>query len=195
LRGADGRPQPYNETAATKDMRRDVLAHNAFLSTFSITVKHPDAHYFENGELLIETARERSRYVNQSRRHYYRVFHGRFDRGGRWYGPWWQLLPSRVRKGIRINGEKTCELNVRVCQLRLLCARAGLPPWNTGSGLWLHDIDAEVCARVQARLRADAIPSLSVHDTCIVPLSAQDRARAVMDEEFARACARLAERH
>ena len=132
---------------------------------------------------------------NQSRRHYYRVFHESLNRGGRWYGPWWLLLAASVRKGIRINGEKTCQLNLRVSQLRMLCARAGLPPWNTGSGLWLQDIDAEVCARVQAHLRADGIPCLSVHDTFIVPLSAHDRTRAVMDEEFARACARLAERH
>jgi hypothetical protein len=88
------------------------------------------------------------RYINPARRDYYRVFHGNFDHGGRWYGPWWQLLPSRVREGIRIDGENTCELNIRVSQLRLLCARGGVPQWNTGYGLWLQDVDAEVCARV-----------------------------------------------
>jgi hypothetical protein len=164
-----------------------VVAHNAFLRAFSITVTHPDAHYFENGDLVIDPLK----YINPSRRDYYRVFNGNFDRGGRWYGPWWQLLPSRVRKGIRINGERTCQLNIRVSQLRLLCARGGSPQWNTGFGLWLQDVDAEVCARVQARLRADGIPCLSMHDSFIVPRSAHDRTNTVMSEEFARACARL----
>jgi hypothetical protein len=41
LRGAEGQPLPYRETASAYAMRRDVMAHNAFLQGFDITVSHP----------------------------------------------------------------------------------------------------------------------------------------------------------
>jgi hypothetical protein len=201
LRGADGTPQPYCETPAASDMRGDVLAHNAFLSTFSITVEHPDAGYASDGVLVVETA-DGDRYINPSRRDYYRVFNGSFDRGGRWSGPWWHLLPSRVREGIRINGETISKLDIRGFHLRLLCSCPGMrgrdpfdglrwPLWNTVYGFRLRYIAAEVYAHVQRRLRADAIPCLSFHASFVVPRSAHDRIVAVMNEEFDRACARL----
>ena len=260
LKSEDGKLQPYRETSATSKMRRDVLDHNAFLSKLRITVVHPDATYAADGTLVVKAGAQDLRF-NPSRRGYHRVFNGRFDLGGRWYGPYWQGLPSHVREGIRINGKETCEPDIRACHMRLLCAVAGIvlgeedpyeglgmprkeiklainvmlnasswpsargaltwelsdqhgpsagtqadmlravvekrypglsPFWNTGYGLRLQNIDADVCARLQARLRADGIPCLSVHDSFIVPRSVHDRTLAVMDEEFARACARLA---
>ena len=115
LRGADGQPLPYRETASVYAMRRDVIAHNAFLQDFDVTVVHPEAHYDAQGYLVID-----SRRLNPDRTTYYRIFNGRFTRGGRWYGPWWQSVPSRCRAGIRINGEPTCEPDIRGCHMRLL---------------------------------------------------------------------------
>jgi hypothetical protein len=173
-----------------------------------------------------------------------------------------QSLPFRVREGIRINGEETCEPDIRGCHMRLLCARAGIalgpdedpydglgplrkeiklavnvmlnasswpsargalieklasrygpsvgtqvdllrtaiekrysalgPYWNSGFGLRLQNVDAAVCADVQRQLRSDGIPCLSIHDSFVVPRSAHDRTIAVMNEEFGRACAKLA---
>jgi hypothetical protein len=37
-----------------------------------------------------------------------------------------QSLPFRVREGIRINGEETCEPDIRRYHMQLLCARAGI---------------------------------------------------------------------
>ena len=121
LRGADGQPLPYPESASVYAMRRDVIAHNAFLQGFDITLLHPEAHYDEQGYLVID-----SRRLNPNRITYYRIFNRRFTRGGRWYGPWWQSVPSRCRTGIRINGEPTCEPDIRGCHMRLLSARAGV---------------------------------------------------------------------
>jgi hypothetical protein len=261
LRGADGKPLPYPETKATSDMRRDVLANNEFLLGFSIHVKHKDVIYEPDGTLLVTSAREHMR-INTARRAYYRVFNTNFDRGGRWYGPFWQSLPSPVREGIRINNEETCETDIRGCHMRLLCARAGIllgphedpydglgpprreiklainvmlnasswpsargalieklvsrygpsvgtqvdllraatekrypalgPYWNSGYGLQLQNIDAGICAEVQRQLRAKGIPNLSVHDSFIIPRSKLDHANAVMNDQFDRACAKLA---
>jgi hypothetical protein len=48
------------------------------------------------------------------------------QRGGRWYGVWWQAVPSALRAGLRINGEPTIELDYAACQLRLMFAHLGL---------------------------------------------------------------------
>jgi hypothetical protein len=69
LRGADGQPLPYRETASVYAMRRDVTAHNAFLQGFDINLVHPEAHYDEQGYLVID-----SRRVNPNRTTYYRIF-------------------------------------------------------------------------------------------------------------------------
>jgi hypothetical protein len=41
--------------------------------------------------------------------------------------------------------------------------------FNTGIGLRLQNIDAQMCAEVQRRLREQGVPCLSVHDSFIVP--------------------------
>jgi hypothetical protein len=255
LRGADGQLLQYRETASTCAMRRDVMAQNAFLERFNITVRHPEARYDAQGLLVIGDLR-----LNPGRNAYHRVFNGRFTRGGRWFGPWWQSVPSRIRQGISINGEPTCEPDIRGCHMRLLCARAGVdlgagdpyagldlprdevklainimlnarnwpsargalvselstrhgpsagiqadlirkavrirfpalePFWTTGYGLILQNIDATVCMRLQRRLRDESVPSLSIHDSYVVPKSADDRTVALMEEEFDRACRHL----
>lgn len=43
------------------------------------------------------------------------------------------------------------------------------PFWNSGIGLCLQNIDAQICTGVQRRLRAAGIPCLSVHDSFVVP--------------------------
>jgi hypothetical protein len=255
LRGADGQPLPYRETASVYAMRRDVTAHNAFLQGFDITLVYPEAHYDEQGYLVID-----SRRINPNRTTYYRIFNGCFTRGGRWYGPWWQSVPSRCRTGIRINGEPTCEPDIQGCHMRLLSARAGVklgagdpyeglalprnevklainvmlnapswpraraalianlsdhygptvrahvdllrksvqkrfpaldPFWNTGYGLTLQRIDANICERLQRRARDNGVPTLSVHDSFVVPQSAREFTIGVMHEELDRACRRL----
>jgi hypothetical protein len=255
LRGADGHPVPYPESEQVYAMRKDVIAHNTFLQGFDITLVHPQACYDAQGYLVIDGRR-----LNPNRITYYRIFNGRFARGGRWYGPWWQNVPSRCRAGIRINGEPTYEPDIPGCHMRLLCARAGVklgagdpyegldlprkdvklainvmlnapswpraraalianlsddygptvgaqveklrtaiqrrfpaldPFWNTGYGLTLQRIDADICERLQRRLRHHGVPVLSVHDSFVVPQSALELTIGTMNEEFDRACDRL----
>jgi hypothetical protein len=97
------------------------MAQNAFLDNFEITLEHPEAHYDEDDFLVVGGQR-----LNPMRRAYYRVFNVSFTRGGRWFGPWWQSLPSRIRGGIRINDVPTTEEDFHCCHLRLLCALAGV---------------------------------------------------------------------
>jgi hypothetical protein len=65
----------------------------------------------------------------------------------------------------------------------------GLDPfWNTGFGLTLQRIDADICARLQRKLRDRGIPALSIHDSFVVPQSSRDFTVAEMHTEFDRAC-------
>ena len=60
--------------------------------------------------------------------------------------------------------------------------------WCTGMGMRLQNTDAEICRRVQRQLRKADVPALSVHDSFIVPASAQELVNDVMEEEMSRAC-------
>jgi hypothetical protein len=191
-------------------------AQNAFLERINITLRHPDAAYDTQGFLLVGGRR-----LNPARNSYYRIFKESFLHCGRWYGPWWQSVPSRIRNGIYLNGEPTCEPDIRGCHIRLLCAAAGIELgdadpydglglrrgdvklainimlnasgwrsaraalvehlhddygaaaaahvdlikgaierrfpelrrfWNTGCGLVLQNVDADICARVQRKV-------------------------------------------
>lgn len=58
-----------------------------------------------------------------------RIFaHGRYAYGGRFYGGWWQGLPSKYRKHIEIEGCITCEMDYSTIQPRFLYAKVGTKP-------------------------------------------------------------------
>jgi hypothetical protein len=251
LRGRNGQALPYRDTRVTTAWRRDVIEQNEFLKGLDVSLDHPLANHVD-GLIVI---RGRSR-IDTTRNAYHRIYNERFSLGGRWYGPWWQQLPSAVRQSILIGGAPTVECDISGCHMRLLCARAGielpggdpyqLPGqsrhevklainimlnarswhaargalaarldlnhgasagtqadrlrrrihetfpalrrfWNTGFGLALQNADAEVCRRVQQRLRGSNIPCLTVHDSFITPENTQASASAVIEEEFERA--------
>ena len=252
LRGADRWPLTYDDTARTTRMRGDVLEQNEFLGGFDIRLEHPRDTYGAHGFMRVD-----GRWLDPRRRSYYRVFNRRFTLGGRWYGPFWQNLPSDVREYMLINGELVVERDYRACHLRLLCGRAGLDLpfrdedfdpyqiegfdrshiklalnimlnadtergarraiarelspqnvanaghwahslvdavryrfpgleqfWCSRVGLRLQNVDAEICRRVQRRLRHENIPVLSVHDSFIVPASFNSVLNDVMEEEM-----------
>ena len=260
LRDAAKRHRDYSDTERICAMRKDVIAHNEFLACADIRVDHPSARYDEGGFLRVQ-----DRWLDPRRRTYYRVFNCDWNRGGRWYGPFWQGLSNRFRKHLRIDGEAVVELDYRACHLRLLCASSGIELpcheedydpfkvpgiarrklklafnimlnadsevsarraivceltteglarpydeaadlmeavrssfpglerfWCSRAGLCLQNIDADICARVQRRLRRRDIPALSIHDSFIVPVRGSDVLQAVRHEEMARACRRLA---
>jgi hypothetical protein len=62
-----------------------------------------------------------------TRRNLYRVFNNNsFEEGGRFYGGWWQELPSEYRRYITINWVPTWELDFSNMQAAMLYAREGL---------------------------------------------------------------------
>lgn len=57
----------------------------------------------------------------------YRVFNdGRWDHGGRFYGGWWQEIPSGWRRDITINDKPTIELDYSGFSVRALYHQSGI---------------------------------------------------------------------
>ena len=72
-----------------------------------------------------------------------RIFsRGSVELGGRFYRGWWQSIPSEHRPHIRINGNKTVEIDFTAMHLRILYAKAGLDfslekdPYDLGLDNW-----------------------------------------------------------
>jgi hypothetical protein len=56
----------------------------------------------------------------------HRIFNnGSFDKGGRFYGHWIQLIPKEYRKKITINGSPVCELDFSGMHIRMLYSAVG----------------------------------------------------------------------
>ncbi len=56
-----------------------------------------------------------------------RIFNnGSFEEGGRFYGGWWERIPSRYRPHITIDGMPTVEMDYSAIQPRLLLAERGV---------------------------------------------------------------------
>jgi hypothetical protein len=110
------------ELGKLRQIERDVEEHNRFLSAYEISFPPDAAVALPTG--LVKVA---GTYVRPQCRSYYRVFNGDLRHGGRWYGPFWQNVPSGVRPKLQINGEPVVELDFAACQLRFMFACVGLP--------------------------------------------------------------------
>lgn len=64
--------------------------------------------------------------INLNRKSLHRVFNENFDRGGRFYGGWWQNVPEGLRDHILIDGEPTIELDYKGFHIALLYALEGV---------------------------------------------------------------------
>ena len=112
----EGERIDYKDTAATERFRKELRAINEWLDRADISF---DAAAHEKP-------------VNVRARQLRRQFTlGRFDRGGRLFGGYWQNLPKPVRlKGIRIEGEEVVGLDYSALNPRLAyhVAEADPPP-------------------------------------------------------------------
>ena len=122
-RGKDEDPRKglidYKDTAQTCAMREQLVRYQALLGRH-----HIDICSLEDPVLPMDgfnlPIRPETVFI-------YRVFNdGRFDRGGRFFGGWWQQVPSRYRRDICIDGGYTVEKDLSTLHPTLLYARAGV---------------------------------------------------------------------
>ncbi len=111
----------YDDTTETIIMTQRMLAINDWIGQADLVVD----------EAVSDAA---GRHPVSENRHLRRLFaEGRFDRGGRLYGGFWQDLGKTMRSGpaIRIGGEDSVELDLADTAPRILYGMVGVEPhWN-----------------------------------------------------------------
>jgi hypothetical protein len=143
LKDAKKKVTPYKNTAATKAMRGRLARINAVLLEHWADLEITD-NEFDALQSKFATAQTKPGFVEDERlpidftqRTLYRVFNNRsFDQGGRFYGGWWQSVPSRLRRFITINDKRTVELDFSTLHPRMIYAHAGVTcpddPYDVG---------------------------------------------------------------
>jgi sugar lactone lactonase YvrE len=98
----------YEETDQTSTMRDTTRYLNAVLAEHSLRLDVSDDE-FRKIQLRLRNDKNR-RLIEFADRSLHRVFNdGVFDKGGRFYGGWWQGIPREYRRSIIINGEPAVE--------------------------------------------------------------------------------------
>lgn len=122
----------YKNTRNTNRMRKNLKEINATIASSFVGLCLPDEIIDEmNKELQTKMDEENGDYrrvVDFSRIRLKRIFNnGSFEDGGRFYGGWWQSVPSKYRKYIRIDDEGTEEADFSGYHINLLYAQEVQP--------------------------------------------------------------------
>lgn len=128
----------YEETELTHKMRERLNRWNDFLaSNHHIDLLLPDIGlanlYLNNNtdeaeeDIFYGDESEKPRFVELKQVRLRRVFNNAtFDEGGRFYGGWWQRIPSKFRRHIMINDRPTKEFDYSNLHAAMLYAEAGI---------------------------------------------------------------------
>ena len=120
----------YLDDAFTNIVRDRLSRINSVLENhwYDLNLSNDQFHDFYK-EMMIKNDADhyKSFYIDFTRRKLYRAFNnGQFDQGGRFYGGWWQSIPSKYRRFITINGKRTVEVDFSNMQPSLLYAKEGI---------------------------------------------------------------------
>jgi hypothetical protein len=138
LKNAKGELIDYDENDDTKGMRSRLQTWNEFsndnfhvgllLPDDKIESLYTDANDFETeAQSFYSDVRDRPRFVRFDQTQLYRVFNNSsFEQGGRFYGGWWQQIPSKLRRYITINEGPTREFDFSNLHAAMLYAKEGL---------------------------------------------------------------------
>jgi len=108
-----GKELPVPQTQIVRDMEKLVRRYRRFLRAYEISA--PDEAFEHLEQDLPDDV------------HIRRIFNdGQMNKGGRFYGAWWQQIPSEFRNKITIDGEKTVELDFQGQTICHLYAREGM---------------------------------------------------------------------
>jgi hypothetical protein len=112
---------PTPETAEVRSMRSQIHEINRW------TLRHAVFPFLPDSVLTGLMRGRDNMFVNFNNITYRRIFAlGRLDKGGRFYGGWWQQIPTEFRSHIRIDDEPTVELDFGATIVTLLYGYRGL---------------------------------------------------------------------
>ena len=121
------------DTADVHKMASNLFRYNQFLSEHCIAFDLPDHALYEIAKAMADDNADdkyKPKYLDFSRIQLRRIFsRGDMTKGGRFYGGWWQGVPSKeksFRSHITINGERTCEVDYSSVCLRIVYSLKGI---------------------------------------------------------------------
>jgi len=124
----------YDDTEQTNQMRHNLQLINDRIATKWIDLElskeeHVDlvAQMAKKDKEHLEESPDDYRPLMLSKRSLYRVFNdAEFKTGGRFYGGWWQEIPSKYRDRITIDGKRTVQLDYSGLHPHILYYEEGL---------------------------------------------------------------------
>jgi|LauGreDrversion4_2_1035121.scaffolds.fasta_scaffold14784_6 hypothetical protein len=129
----------FTDNKDIRGWRKNLLTYNKFISSHAICLSIEN----HNLEKLVKRManekyqlnwpfgdnKKKPRILNYLHVQLRRIFsRGSFELGGRFYGGWWQFIPSEYRPFITINGLPTVELDYSEIHPRIMYQEANLSP-------------------------------------------------------------------
>jgi len=125
LRDKDKNDIDYKDTPHTITLRNDLYAYNNLLG-----VTHLDVHSYPEKGAYSRSQKKRIR-LRRGNIFVRRIFNrSSWDNGGRYYGGWWQSIPSEWREHIRIDGSPVVEIDYSGLHIILLYGLEGIDYWK-----------------------------------------------------------------
>ena len=118
----------YKDTTESERMRQNLAQINKVLakSWFDLDVTPAELEAVEEEIRKKSKENDYSLHINFANRSLHRTFNNiEFTHGGRFYGGWWELVPSKLRSRIVINGKRTEEYDYSGLHPNMLYAMEG----------------------------------------------------------------------
>ena len=138
---------PVPNTPEVQAYRSRLFSYNTTYTEHCISLSLDDTQLKEL-EAVMATKGSEYRYLDFSQVQMTRIFaRGSMSKGGRFYQPWWQNIPSAYRKYILIDGEPTVECDYSAMAVSQLYAKEGLTcptgkdPYDLDLPNWLGSDD------------------------------------------------------
>ena len=101
LRDKEKRDIAYADTNETNRMRKELKTYNKLLNMTQIEIADPEDYF------VLGIDQTNQYLINEPGYFVRRVFNnGSWQQGGRFHGGWWQYIPGKMRRCIRINDSK-----------------------------------------------------------------------------------------
>jgi hypothetical protein len=129
---------PVPESPSVDRYRSSLYEYNQFLTKHCVALDLDDDQLNQLVKAMAQRAEEdegdwwtdkdqRINHLDLSRTQLRRIFsRGSMEKGGRFYGGWWQSIPSVYRPHITIDGKLTCEVDFSQISLRIIYAEQGI---------------------------------------------------------------------
>ena len=129
----------FDDNPEIRKWRNNLKTYNKYIAGHAICLSIDNLHLDELTDLMANEAyqldwvfgdnKKKPRIFNYLHTQLRRIFsRGSFKKGGRFYGGWWQFIPSEYRPFITINGLPTVELDYSEIHPRIMYQEANLSP-------------------------------------------------------------------